>query len=104
MSLLDVGIFSNDLLLNGLDILVSNIGHMIIRGGHNRRIEWVEKLDRMEWEKHKIVGGREVGEVRYERGKDRKLMEILLHSWFIKKSSVVNRQLVYVLMYLYLCI
>lgn len=62
MSLLDVGIFSNDLLLNGLDILVSNIGHMIIREGHNRRIEWVEKLDRMEWEKkYKIAGGREVG-------------------------------------------
>lgn len=35
---------------------------MIIRGGHSRRIEWVEKLDRMEWEKkHKIVGDREVG-------------------------------------------
>lgn len=61
MSLLDVGIFSNDLLLNGLDILSSNIDHMIIREGHNRRIEWVEKLERMEWKKkHKIVGGREV--------------------------------------------
>lgn len=40
MSLLDVRFFSNDLLLNGLDIIVPNIGHMILREGHNRKIEW----------------------------------------------------------------
>lgn len=80
-------VFSNDLLLNGLDIIVPNIGHMIIREGHNRRIEWdrVSGKDGIE-KKHEIVRGREVVEVSYERGKDRKLMEILLHSWFMKNK------------------